>query len=84
MEIITSEKEEGLLQGRQEGQQEGRQLGIGTTILRQLRRRFGPLSEVMEARVSALPTERLEDLAEALLDFAAPADLDAWLGHAEA
>ncbi|MDQ2687169.1 MAG: Rpn family recombination-promoting nuclease/putative transposase [Armatimonadota bacterium] len=76
MEIMTSWKEEGLL--------EGRQLGIGTTIQRQLRRRFGPLSEVTEARVSALPTERLEDLAEALLDFTTLTDLDVWLSHAGA
>ncbi len=75
MELMTSWKEEGLLQGRQEGQQQG----TSATVLRQLRRRFGPLAEAQEARVSALPTERLEGLAEARLDFTAPTDLDAWL-----
>lgn len=31
------------------------------------------------ARIQALPLEQLETLAEALLDFTGPADLDAWL-----
>jgi hypothetical protein len=32
------------------------------------------------ARIRALPLERLEALAEALLDFQSLQDLDAWLG----
>ncbi len=35
------------------------------------------------ARVRALPLERLEELAEALLDFQGPADLDGWLPRPE-
>ncbi|MFN7899216.1 MAG: DUF4351 domain-containing protein, partial [Synechococcaceae cyanobacterium] len=31
-------------------------------------------------RIRALPLERLEALAEALLDFQNPQDLDTWLG----
>jgi len=50
--------------------------------LRQLNRRCGPLNPGTTARIEALPLERLESLAEALLDFQGPADLAAWLaGH---
>ncbi len=47
--------------------------------LRQLNRRFGILSDDTTTRIQALPLEQLEALAEALLDFTGPADLDAWL-----
>ncbi len=65
-------------QGRREGLQEG-ELAMA---LRLLRRRCGDLSAQQVADVRALPLERLEALAEALLDFQGPADLDAWLHHA--
>ena len=39
--------------------------------LRLLNRRCGPLSPTTTARIQALPLERLEALAEALLDFRA-------------
>ena len=47
--------------------------------LRQLNRRCGPLSEATTAQIQALPVEKLEALADALLDFQGPADLAAWL-----
>ena len=47
--------------------------------LLQLNRRCGSLSTATTARIQALPLEQLEALAEALLDFTGPADLDAWL-----
>jgi hypothetical protein len=47
--------------------------------LRQLNRRCGPLSEATTARIQALPVEKLEALADALLDFQGPADLSSWL-----
>jgi predicted transposase YdaD len=62
-------------QGRKEGRQEG-ELEI---TLRQLRRRCGDLRLEQEARIRTLPLERLEALAEALLDFKGPADLKDWL-----
>ncbi|MDG4560245.1 MAG: DUF2887 domain-containing protein [Candidatus Competibacter sp.] len=54
--------------------------GEAQLILRQLHRRLGTLTAAQRARVQALPVEQLEDLGEALLDFTAPADLDAWIG----
>jgi hypothetical protein len=47
--------------------------------LRLLRRRCGAISAEQEAGIRALSLERLEALAEALLDFKCPADLVAWL-----
>ena len=47
--------------------------------LRQLSRRCGPLSPEQESVIRSLPLERLEVLAEALLDFEGMADLHAWL-----
>ena len=58
---------------------QGRQEEASAVTLRQLNRRCGPLSEATTARIQALPLERLEALAEALLDFTGPADLAAWL-----
>ena len=51
----------------------------GTLTLRQINRRCGPLSDANAARIQGLPLEQLESLADALLDFADPADLAAWL-----
>jgi hypothetical protein len=50
--------------------------------LRLLRRRCGQLSPKQEACLRALRLEQLETLAEALLDFEGPSDLEAWLAAA--
>jgi predicted transposase YdaD len=55
--------------------------GEAQLVLRLLQRRIGTLTDQQRARVQALPVEQLEDLGEALPDFTAPADLDAWLGE---
>ena len=70
-------------QGRQEGRQEGQQEGELEMALRLLRRRCGQLNPRQEERIRALPLARLEALAEALLDFQGPADLEGWLASAE-
>ncbi len=62
-----------------EGQEEGRQSEAQQLIFRQLHRRIGGLTEAQHEQIKALPVEQLEDLGEALLDFATAADLDAWL-----
>lgn len=66
-------------EGRQQGQAEGRRAEAASMTLRQLTRRCGPLDDVTIARIQALPLERLEALANALLDFSGAADLAAWL-----
>ncbi|NQW39592.1 MAG: DUF4351 domain-containing protein [Cyanobacteria bacterium] len=76
-------RQEGEAKGRQEGLQEGLQEGkaqeAAKVTLRLLNRRCGPLSEATTAQIRALPVEKLEALADALLDFQGPAELAAWL-----
>jgi predicted transposase YdaD len=74
--------EEGRDEGRQEGLQAGRQQEAAALAIRLLLRRFGELGPASHQRITALPLPRLEQLAEDLLDFTAPSDLDDWLaGH---
>ena len=72
-----------LAEGRQEGEARGEARGqareAAKMTLRLLTRRCGPLSEPTTAQIQALPVEKLEALADALLDFQGPADLTAWL-----
>jgi predicted transposase YdaD len=79
-------RQEGRREGRQEGRQEGREEGLeagrqqeaAALAIRQLRRRFGSLDEGSQARLSSLTLQQLEQLAEDLLDFTRPGDLQAW------
>ena len=61
------------------GEARGKALGEATVTLRLLNRRCGPLSAETTTRIQALPMEQLESLADALLDFTGPEDLQAWL-----
>jgi len=70
---------EGRQEGLQEGEAKGRQEGEAAVTLRLLSRRCGPLTGATTAQIQALPVEKLEALADALLDFQGPADLAAWL-----
>jgi predicted transposase YdaD len=65
--------------GEARGKAEGKAEGESTVILRLLQRRCGPISAAITARIQALPLEKLEALAEALLDFSSAADLADWL-----
>jgi hypothetical protein len=72
MEIVTSWMEEGIEKGLQ----------VGTArVLRQLARRCGAVPAELTARVSALPVDALDRLAEELLDFSTLADLERWLAN---
>ena len=71
--------EEGRQEGLQLGEAEGRRAEAASMTLRLLTRRCSPLSEATTARIQALPQERLEALADALLDFSGAEDLTAWL-----
>ena len=77
-EILAEGQQLGEQLGEQRGELRGRQAEGQTLILRQLNRRFGELPPEMRSRVEALPLEELENLGEALLDFKAIADLEAW------
>jgi predicted transposase YdaD len=66
-------------EGRQEGEARGEACGEVKVTLRLLKHICGPLDDATTARIQALPLERLEALADALLDFNGAADLTAWL-----
>jgi predicted transposase YdaD len=70
--------EEGRQEGREEGLEAGRQQEAVALSIRQLSRRFGSLDEVSRELLSSLSLQRLEQLAEDLLDFTEPGDLQAW------
>jgi len=65
--------------GYQRGHQEGRHEEASALVQKQLRHRFGVLSTEIEERIVPLPLERIEALGEALLDFTAVTDVEAWL-----
>ena len=67
MELTTSWKEE----GRQEGQLK--------VIDRLLMRRCGALPKKIKSRLQTLSCDQLEKLADALLDFNSPEDVESWL-----
>jgi predicted transposase YdaD len=69
----------GVVLGEARGVALGQVQGEAKVTLRQLSRRCGPLSAEQESVIRSLPLERLEALAEALLDFEGMADLNAWL-----
>ncbi len=62
-----------------QGEARGEAQGEAKVSLRQLNRRCGPLSAELQSLIRSLPLERLEGLAEALLDVERMADLNAWL-----
>jgi hypothetical protein len=59
---------EGLAKGLTEGKAEGYAEGKAEMLLRQLGRRFGPLSPEIEARVRSADAGRLDGWSEAILD----------------
>ena len=59
--------------------QEILQEGEASIVLRLLARQCGPLSATQQEQVRSLSIGQLEALSDALLDFTAIADLDAWL-----
>jgi hypothetical protein len=71
MELTTSWSEKGLQQGLQQGK--------ASTVLRLLNRRLGSLSPEITSQISALESDKLDELTEALLDFQTPNELIEWL-----
>jgi predicted transposase YdaD len=71
-------RQEGRLEGRQEGLEAGRQQEAAALAIRLLTRRLGTLDVGSRERLSSLTLQQLEQLAEDLLGFMGPADLQAW------
>jgi hypothetical protein len=83
-ELLTRWERRGWRQGREEGREEGMVEGISATIIRQLGRKQIALDTAVEERIRSLDSDTLLALADALFDFQARADLDAWLAQAAA
>jgi len=74
------EKQRELIMGKAMGfMDRGRLQEAQELVGRLLRKRLGSLDAATEAKVARLPLRHLEELADALLDFTGPTDLDAWL-----
>ncbi|NET58633.1 MAG: DUF4351 domain-containing protein [Symploca sp. SIO2E6] len=69
----------GLEQGLEQGHDQGREEEGQTLVLKLLSRKVGKLPPKLESPIKALPLEKLEELAEALLDFSTLDDVSAWL-----
>ena len=79
MQFMTSWEKRGWKKGLREGLKEGRQATLQETVLRLLQRRFGTLESSVQERVKRLRLAQLERLTEDLLEFAAVAEVTAWL-----
>jgi hypothetical protein len=68
-------KQEGLQQGLQQAEEKARQ-EVAEMVLRQLNRLLGQISARAEKQLRRLPLSTLEELGDALLDFAKPRRFD--------
>jgi predicted transposase YdaD len=79
--LNLTEEPRAIREAKEEGREEGREEGERVLILRQLTKKVGELDQSMRDRVSTLSSEQLELLGEALLDFSAIRDLEAWFAE---
>jgi len=80
MALVPSWEQKGIELGMERGIEQGKS-GV---IARLIRRRFGQdaAPDFRVERLGRLSSGRLDELADALLDFGSRADLDAWLSSA--
>lgn len=72
--------EEGFEKGFEKGLQQSRKR-IAEFVIRQIKKRFGNLEKTPENQILALPIEKIEKLAMALLDFKDADELRLWLNR---
>ncbi|HLP88108.1 MAG TPA: DUF4351 domain-containing protein [Nostocaceae cyanobacterium] len=72
-----------LQKGEQRGEKRGEKQGEQRTIIRQLNRRSGEIDSSLVDKIKLLTIEKLDDLADALLDFSEITDLVVWLNNPE-
>jgi hypothetical protein len=59
----------------------GLELGSRAILVRQLARKFGQLPTPLHEKLDGLLQDKLEQLADAVLDFSTVADVQSWLGR---
>ena len=69
MGLVSSWEQKGIEQGKED------------IITRLLRRRFGAITDAIAKRIDRLTSEQLSNLADDLLDFTSPTDLEQWLNR---
>jgi hypothetical protein len=79
MPYVTSVEREHIAAAERVALQQGRRDGQASVILRLLERRWGGVADDVRAGVAALSPERLEALADRLLDFASVDEVRRWL-----
>jgi len=75
----SSVYQEILKKGFHQGIEQGREQGEKLLVLKQLKSKMGKLSLETKSHVEELHSDKLEELAQALLDFTSEADLRDWL-----
>jgi predicted transposase/invertase (TIGR01784 family) len=80
-EIFIQDQRGAIAKATKESLEQGRQEGGKALVMRLLTKRFGKLSDRYLTQISELAITQLEELAEALLDFANITDLDLWLAR---
>ncbi len=70
---------EAKMEGKEEGIAEGKAEGQASILLRQLKKKFGHLPVEMENRVMSMPTEKLQELAEAIFDLETIDDVNSFI-----
>jgi predicted transposase YdaD len=79
---LRDAREKGKEEGRIEGKEEGRVEGEKLIVVKLLNRRLGVvIPDELLSQVQELSLEQIENLGEALLDFASVADLERWLAQ---
>jgi hypothetical protein len=73
--------EKGRVEGRVEGRAEGSLHEALKLVKRMLTKKFGNVGQETVKKIEALNQDRLEQLAEDLLDFSEMSDLENWLVH---
>jgi hypothetical protein len=79
MPYVTSWERIAEKRGRKEGKKIAAKETLLDTVLRQLKRKVGKLDNDIKLQLEKLSVVRLKKLAEALLDFSQPDDLERWL-----
>lgn len=73
MDLVSSWERRGIERGLHDGKE-----GL---ILQMLNRRFGDIAPQVKERLNELPTDKLDELGLALLDFKSLTDLETWLSR---